>query len=62
MFFLKSAELVYMEQREHIPILKTLNGRVYSFQNLTKFSEGNNVLEATPSNSDGVHSRDICVS
>jgi hypothetical protein len=34
----------------------------YSFQKLTQLSQGNNVLDAHASNTDGFILRDICVS
>jgi hypothetical protein len=46
----------------HLLPLKTLTGRKYSFQKLTQFSKGNNVLGAEPSNIDGFLLRDTYVS
>jgi hypothetical protein len=36
--------------------------RMYSYQNITQFSQENNVQDATANNMDGFLSRDICVS
>jgi hypothetical protein len=37
-------------------------GRQNSFQKLTQFSHGNKVVDAPPSNVEGILSRDKCVS
>jgi hypothetical protein len=58
----KSAEWVYREQREPIPILKTLNGRTYFSQKVTQLSAGDNVIDAPPSYPHGLLSRDTCIS
>jgi hypothetical protein len=42
-------------------MLKNLSYRKYSFQKLTQFSQGNNVLDALASNTASFISRDICV-
>jgi hypothetical protein len=42
-----------LEENEPFTILKILIGRKDSFQKLTQFSHGNNVLEAAASNIDG---------
>jgi hypothetical protein len=55
-------EQAYMQQNEPFFILKTMTCRNYSFQNLTQFSQENNVLDAAASNIDGFLSRDTCVS
>jgi hypothetical protein len=39
-----------------------LSCRKYCCQNITEFSQGNNVLHAVPSNTDGLFCNDICVS
>jgi hypothetical protein len=62
MCFFNSAQLAYLEQIEHFFPLKTLLGRQYSFQKLTQFSQGNNMLDGPPSNIDGFLSRDTYVS
>jgi hypothetical protein len=43
-----------LEQREPISTLKNLNSRKYSFQKLTQFSQGNNVLDAPAFIKDGL--------
>jgi hypothetical protein len=50
MCFFSSAVQAYLEQREPISTLKNPNCRKYSFQKLTPFSQGNNVLEAAAYN------------
>jgi hypothetical protein len=62
MCFFKSAEQAYLKQREPIPTLKNLSCKMYSFQKLTQFSQGNNVLDAPASKTDCFLSRDTCVS
>jgi hypothetical protein len=49
-----------MEQNVPLSPLKTLIGRQYSFQKLSQFSQGNNVLDAPPSNIDGFLARNTC--
>jgi hypothetical protein len=44
-----------MEANVHLSPLKTLTGRKYSFQKLTHFLWGNNVLYAEPSTIHGFH-------
>jgi hypothetical protein len=61
MCFFNTAEQAYLEQIECFPPLKTLLGRQYSFQKLTQFSQGNNMLDAPPSNLGGFPSKDPCV-
>jgi hypothetical protein len=51
-----------VEQSEGFSPLKTLMGKQYYYQKLTQFSQGNNVLDAQPSNIEAFLSRDICVS
>jgi hypothetical protein len=51
-----------MEYTEPISTLKTMICREYSFQQLTKFSQGNNVLDAATSNIGGFLWRGTCVS
>jgi hypothetical protein len=46
--------------REPISTLKNVHCRKYSFGKLTQFSQGCNVTDATPYNTHGFHSRDIC--
>jgi hypothetical protein len=50
MYFLNSAELAYLEQTDPISTLKRLSCRKYSFQKLTQFSPGNNMLDVPASN------------
>jgi hypothetical protein len=40
--------------------MKKLRCRKYSFQTLTQLSQGNNLLDAPASNTDGFLSRDTC--
>jgi hypothetical protein len=42
--------------------MKTMIWRKYSFQKLTQFTQGNNVLDAAASNTDGFVLRDTYVS
>jgi hypothetical protein len=42
--------------------LETMMFKKYSFEKLTQFSQGSNVLDAPVSNTDGFLSRDPCVS
>jgi hypothetical protein len=51
-----------VEQYEPFSTLNTKIGRKYYFQKLSQFSEGNNVLDASASNTHGFLSRDSCVS
>jgi hypothetical protein len=51
-----------VEQADPLSTLKYLSFRKYSFQRLTPFSEGNNVLDAAASNIDGFHRRNKCAS
>jgi hypothetical protein len=62
MYFYNLVEWAFLQQNEPISTLKTMIFRKYSFQKLTQFSEGNNVLDAPASNTDGFPSRDTCVS
>jgi hypothetical protein len=55
-------ELAYLEQRKPISIFKNLSSRNVAFQKLTHISQGNNVLGAPASKTDGFLSRDTCVS
>jgi hypothetical protein len=50
MYFFNSPEYAYLEETEPISTLKNLSCRKYSFQKLTQFSLGNNVLDAPASN------------
>jgi hypothetical protein len=50
MCFFSSALQAYLERKEPISNLKNPNCRKYSFQQLTPFSQGNNVLEAAAYN------------
>jgi hypothetical protein len=60
--FLQFVEKAYLEQIETFPTLKPMICRKYSCQKLSKFSQGNNVLDAPASNIDGFLWRYICVS
>jgi hypothetical protein len=51
-----------LAQIKPISTLKNLYCRKYAFQKLTKFSQGNNVLDAPDSNMNGYISRDMYVS
>jgi hypothetical protein len=62
MGFFNSAEYTYLEQTEPISTLKHLSCSLDSFQKLPQFSQGNNVLDAPASNTDGFLLRDTCVS
>jgi hypothetical protein len=62
MCFFNSAKYAYLEEIESFSHLKSLMGRQYSFQKLTPFSQGNNVLDAPPSNIDAFLSNDTCLS
>jgi hypothetical protein len=57
-----SAEEAYFQQREPISTLKPLSCNKYSFQKLSQFSQGGNVLDAPASNTGGFHLGDACVS
>jgi hypothetical protein len=59
MCFFNSVEKGYLERRETISSLKSLSCRKYM---LTEFSQGNNVLNAVASKTDGLFCTDICVS
>jgi hypothetical protein len=48
--------------KETISTLKHRNSTMYSFQKLSLFSQGNNVLDAAASNINGYLWRDPCVS
>jgi hypothetical protein len=50
---LNSHEEPYLEKNDPLSTLKTVNRRNFSFQKLTLFSQGNNVLDAAASNIDG---------
>jgi hypothetical protein len=62
MCFFKSAEQAYLEQTEFLPTLKHLFCRNNSFQKLTQFSQGNNILDTPAFNMDHFLYTDICVS
>jgi hypothetical protein len=51
----------YHEQ-EPVSTLKNLSCRKYSFQKLSQFLQGNNVLHDPASNTDDFLSKDTCVS
>jgi hypothetical protein len=51
-------EQAYLEQIEPISTLYSLSSTKSSFQNLTQFSQGNNVLDAPAYNIDGFLYRD----
>jgi hypothetical protein len=59
---LNIADYAYLEQHEPYSNLKPLICSKYSWQRLTQFPHGNNVLDAAASNTEGVLSRDKCVS
>jgi hypothetical protein len=50
MCFISSPECVYLEQSEPIPTLKNLSCGKCSFQKLTLFSQGDNVMDTSASN------------
>jgi hypothetical protein len=50
-----------MKHRQHVSTLKHLRCKKYSVLKLTQFSQGNNVLHALASNTDGFLLRDTCV-
>jgi hypothetical protein len=62
MCFVHSIELAFLLQNDPFSSLKILICRKYSYQKLTKFSQGNNVLNAAASDIDGVLWRDTFVS
>jgi hypothetical protein len=62
MCFFDIPEYSSKEQSEPFSTLKTLICRMYSFQKLTQFSQGDNVLDAPTSNIDGFLSRDTLLS
>jgi hypothetical protein len=62
MSFFNSAVKDYLDHADPLSTLKYLHFRKYSFQRLTPFSQGNNVLHAAASNIDGFHRRDKCAS
>jgi hypothetical protein len=61
MCFNNSAELAYLQQIETFSTLKNLICTKYSLQNLSQFSQGNNVQDAAASNIDGFLWTDTCV-
>jgi hypothetical protein len=54
--------LAYLQQIETFSNLKNLSGRKYYFQNLSQFSQENNVQDAAVSNTGGFLWRDSCAS
>jgi hypothetical protein len=50
--FVQLLEYACLQERELISTLKHLSCRKYSFEKLPQFSQGNNVLDAPPSNMD----------
>jgi hypothetical protein len=60
--FLQLSSIGLFEKNEPFPTLKTTFSTKYSFQKLTQFSQGDNVLDAADSNVDGFLWRDVCVS
>jgi hypothetical protein len=56
--FLQLSEYAYLEQNEPFSTWNTIICRKYSYQKLTQFSQGNHVLDAHASNTDGFLSRD----
>jgi hypothetical protein len=61
MCFCKSTLKAYLKQTHPISTMKMMLCRKYSFQKLTPFSHGNNVLDAAACNIEGFLSRDTCV-
>jgi hypothetical protein len=53
MSFFNLPQKAYLEQTEGITTLKHVSYRKYSFQKLTQSSQGNNLLHAHTSNTDG---------
>jgi hypothetical protein len=53
MCFFNLAEQAYLEQNVCFSTLKTLKGRLYSFQKLTQLSQGDKVVDTPASNLDG---------
>jgi hypothetical protein len=53
MCFFNLAGWACFEQTEHFSTLKTLICRKYTFQKLTQFLQGNNVLDAPASDTSG---------
>jgi hypothetical protein len=51
--FLQLPEQAYVEQTEPISTLCSISSTKISFQNLTLFSQGNNVLDAPAYNTNG---------
>jgi uncharacterized HAD superfamily protein len=62
MGFIKSDEYTNWEETDPNSSFKNISCRKDSFQKLTKFSQGNNVLYAATSNRDGFLWRVTCVS
>jgi hypothetical protein len=62
MGFCNLSEYTYLEQIEVISSLKHLGCKKYSFQKLSQFSQGNNILDAPASTTNRVLSRDTFVS
>jgi hypothetical protein len=62
MGFFNLAEYTFLEQTEAISTLKHLSYMKDSFQKLTQFSQGNNVLDSTASNTHAFLSRYMCSS
>jgi hypothetical protein len=60
--FFHLAEEAYLNQNEPLSVLKTLVCTRYSFQTHTQFSQGNDVLDATASNTKGFLLRASCIS
>jgi hypothetical protein len=60
MCFFHLGEWPYLEQNEPLKTWKILICRKYSFQRVTEFSHGNNVLQTEASSIDGFLRRDIC--
>jgi hypothetical protein len=62
MFSFNLPEKTYLEETKPIFTLYPLRSTKYSFQNLTQFSQGINVLDAPTYNTDGFLYRDTSVS
>jgi hypothetical protein len=62
MCFFTLAEYASLRQKEPLTTLKHISCRKYSFEKLTEFPQGNNVVDAVASNIDCFLWRDTCVS
>jgi hypothetical protein len=59
--FFNLAEEAYLEQNEAFSTLETMICRKYSFQKLTQFSQGNNVLDAAAFSVEGFLWKGTCI-